>query len=239
MRVVSQIPNAITCGNLLAGCVGIVQILEGELVAGSVCVAIAAVLDFLDGFVARLLKVSSPIGKELDSLADVVTFGVLPGMVVFMLMASNLGLPKYQAVTTFNLAWVAMLIPIFSAYRLAVFNTDTRQSDQFIGVPTPANAIFFASFPLVMAFSGGSFMAKQIESPLWLTLVTVIFSYLLVSPLPLIALKFKSLDWASNRFRFILIGTSVLLPLFFSWPGIPLAIIAYIVLSAVAKITQL
>lgn len=170
-----NIPNTITCGNLLCGCLAIVKAFEGDLVWAAYLVGIAAVLDFFDGFAARLLKVSSPIGKDLDSLADMVTFGVVPGIVMFQFMRFSLDSYVQEAVFPPHipnswvrdygnidyclLPYIAFLIPIFSAIRLAKFNNDTRQSDSFIGVPTPANAIFICSIVLAYAFAGHNDMA--------------------------------------------------------------------------------
>lgn len=163
-----NIPNAITCGNLLCGCLAIVNALEGNLVWAAYLVGIAAVLDFFDGFAARMLKVSSPIGKDLDSLADMVTFGVVPGVVMFQMFNDSIGYFGIHTGYIYNthehplfalwpflqyLRYIVFLIPIFSAVRLAKFNNDTRQSDSFIGVPTPANAILICSLGLIAALS--------------------------------------------------------------------------------------
>lgn len=160
-----NIPNAITCGNLLCGCLAITSAFHGDLIWAAYLVGIAAVLDFLDGFVARVLKVHSEIGKQLDSLADMVTFGVVPGVMIFKLL--NFSIMSKHAIAYFKghstpgysifdltgvhpVAYLAFLIPIFSCIRLAKFNIDTRQSDSFIGVPTPANSLLIASFPLIL-----------------------------------------------------------------------------------------
>lgn len=249
MSIKKHIPNAITCGNLLCGCLAIVKAFEGDLVWAAYLVGIALVLDFFDGFTARLLKVASPIGKDLDSLADMVTFGVVPGVVMFKMIATarimnlamSTGAPDMSAVaidsSIYFPQYFAFIIPIFSAIRLAKFNNDTRQSDSFIGLPTPANAMFICSIPLIYNL-GGTHSPIQLfnENPYVLCLVSCILSLLLVAPLPLIALKFKNFGWADNKMRFILVGLAVLLLAVFQFVGIPLVIILYILLSIVDNI---
>ncbi len=266
MNIKKHIPNAITCGNLLCGCLAIVKAFEGDLVWAAYLVGIALVLDFFDGFTARLLKVASPIGKDLDSLADMVTFGVVPGIVMFQIMSFS-----HNSLYTFDfgpsLKYFAFAIPVFSAIRLAKFNNDTRQSDSFIGLPTPANAIVICSIPLIFAFQNSTNGLMQEISQnfngnytpikeefvlgnivfgekvlLWslnqyaLCLVSLIMSLLLVAPLPLLALKFKNFGWADNKMRFILIGLVVICIAVFQFIGIPLAIILYILLSVINNI---
>ncbi len=237
-----NIPNAITCGNLLCGCLAIVKAFEGDLVWAAYLVGIALVLDFFDGFTARLLKVTSPIGKDLDSLADMVTFGVVPGIVmfkmIFLAIATNEEIYSDRSWISDNLTkltYVAFIIPIFSAIRLAKFNNDTRQSDSFIGLPTPANAMFICSIPLIYDLNGSSTQFFN-ENPYVLCLVSCILSLLLVAPLPLLALKFKNFGWADNKMRFILIALSVACLAIFQFVGIPLVIILYILLSIVNNI---
>lgn len=248
-----HIPNAITCGNLLCGCLAIVKAFEGDLVWAAYLVGIALVLDFFDGFTARLLKVASPIGKDLDSLADMVTFGVVPGVVMFQLMHISIfkieyfnkslpdnpigGFPDFGPIYLNYIPFLAFIIPIFSAIRLAKFNNDTRQSDSFIGVPTPANAMFICSIPLIYQLNGSDENMQTFnESVYVLCLASCILSLLLVAPLPLLALKFKNFGWADNKMRFILIGLSVVCLAVFQFVGIPLVIILYILLSIVNNI---
>ncbi len=257
-----HIPNAITCGNLLCGCLAIVKSFEGDLVWAAYLVGIAAVLDFLDGLAARLLKVSSPIGKDLDSLADMVTFGLVPGIVMFQMISfSNL---LYPFDLFHSLKYFAFIIPIFSAIRLAKFNNDTRQSDSFIGLPTPANAMIICSIPLIFAFEGsgvdrlqdiaqnfkGNHTSMKEEFVLgsitfgekillWslnqyvLCLMSCILSLLLIAPIPLFALKFKNFGWADNKIRYIFLALSLILLAVFQFLGIALIIIFYILFSLV------
>lgn len=208
--------------------VGIYFANQGDLRLATYCIFIAAVFDFFDGFAARLLKVSSDIGKQLDSLADLVTFGVLPSFILFKMIEQN---------TPFDyLPFTAFLIGIFSAVRLAKFNIDERQSDRFIGVPTPANAIFISTLPFLVERFGN--LMSFIENPYVLVLIAIISSFLLIAELPLIALKFKSKQWKGNEFRFslLIIGAALLLSL--GWAGAPLLIITYIVLSVVEGLVQ-
>lgn len=167
------------------------------------------VLDFFDGFVARLLKVSSPIGKELDSLADMVTFGVLPSVIMYLLLRDY----TYSE----YLPYVAFMIAIFSALRLAKFNIDDRQQSVFIGLPTPANALFISSF----AFIVKSTFQSIVSAPL-LVAVTIIFSLLLVAPIELFALKFKAFNWKDNKIRFSFLLISIICILLFKVLAIPI-----------------
>ncbi len=270
-----NIPNAITCGNLLCGCLAIVKAFEGNLVWAAYLVGIAAVLDFFDGFAARLLKVSSPIGKDLDSLADMVTFGVVPGIIMFHMLKISIGivddahfaspfLPQYVRDTQLSpyhyyLPYLAFVIPILSAIRLAKFNNDTRQSDSFIGVPTPANAIFIASIALLSSLStirlsGDNFamnvtireMGRAVDpvaffadwtyNPSFLIIITIVFSLLLVAELPLFSLKFKHFKWRGNEIRFVFLLLAVVMLVLLKFVGIPLTIILYILLSVVSNI---
>lgn len=219
MKIFRHLPNFITILNLLTGSVGIVLALQGNLVAASFCIFIAAIFDFFDGFAARILKATSSIGKELDSLADVISFGLLPAILAYLLLLNNTELPW--------LPWLGLIIAAFSALRLAKFNVDTRQSDQFIGLPTPANAILFASFPLILNSGQWQFLTNP-----WIFLIVVVlFSFLLVAELPLMALKFKNFSWADNKLKFIFLVTSLLLIVLLTWMAIPIIIILYIIFS--------
>ncbi len=255
MKIKQNIPNFLTCCNLLCGCLAIVRAFDGDLVWAAYLVGIAAIFDFLDGFAARFLKVSSPIGKDLDSLADMVTFGLVPGMVMFKMIGfsfskqyfgvflnsfvSNheLGIEQYFIYSTV----FAFSIVIFSAIRLAKFNNDTRQSESFIGLPTPANAILICSIPLVVGLNDvNDFMTLPmtglnsiIINPCFLLGLTAVLSFLLIAPLQLFALKFQSFDWKGNEIRYVFLGLSLGLLIGLQFLGIPLIIILYIVLSII------
>ncbi|WP_114782743.1 CDP-diacylglycerol--serine O-phosphatidyltransferase [Botryobacter ruber] len=231
-----HIPNTITCLNLFAGCLALYFAFNDKLVYAAYMVIIAAVFDFLDGMLARLLKAYSEIGKQLDSLADMVSFGVVPGTIMFSLFTragtGALGVPEQV------LPFAGFLITVFSALRLAKFNIDTRQTTSFIGVPTPACSMFVASLPLILAQTPLLY-DRVILNPLVLLLITVVFSYLLVAELPLFALKFKNLSWKENAVRFIFLGLSVILLALFKFAAIPLIIVLYVVLSFIKKPSHL
>ena len=217
------IPNLMTCGNLLCGCLGIVFSFRGDLLLSGGLIFIAAVLDFLDGFAARLLNQSSPIGKELDSLADMVTFGLLPSMIIFQLLEST---TITIDIGNLLISFSAFILTVFSALRLAKFNIDTRQSDSFIGVPTPANAILVASLPFIIRAH------PEYES--WivnqgvLVSYTLIMSYLLIMEMPLLAFKFKTFGWKENQIKYIFLGLSVLLLFLLKFAAVPLIVGLYI-----------
>lgn len=221
--MLKHIPNAMTCGNLLCGCIGLVMALRGHLETASWLIGLAAILDFGDGFVARMVNASGPFGKELDSLADVVTFGVLPATIVFQLCwFQQLGPISYGA----------FLIAVLSALRLANFNIDTRQSESFIGLPVPANAMMIAAFPLMGRYQPQYDAIWQNDIALGMM---VAFSFLLVSEIPLFALKFKSFVWADNKIKYIFLAVSALLLLFLQFAALPLIVGLYIVFSLISK----
>jgi len=193
----------------------------------SIYIGIAAIADFFDGFVARLLNAYSDIGKQLDSLADVVSFGVAPGMILYYLSAQCFNSQGFSIFIYFP-----FIVPIFSAIRLAKFNVDLRQSDFFIGLPTPANAMFIASLPFVMAYNSSIF-SYVITHPYFLILFPFVSAYLLIAELPLLALKFKSFNWIGNEFRFVLIISSILCVVLFQYLGIAIAIVLYILISII------
>jgi CDP-diacylglycerol--serine O-phosphatidyltransferase len=213
-----HLPNFLTCCNLLCGCLGIVFLLEGRGVQAAYFVWVACIFDFFDGFAARLLKVSSPIGKELDSLADVVSFGVLPAMVMYKMLA--------ESSSSEIIPFIGFMIAMFSALRLAIFNVDETQTDSFKGLNTPANTLFITSLPLLHGTVG-----DWLFFPSTLILITVVFSFLLVSRIEIFALKFKNFSWTDNKIRFTFLGLSVLLLITFQLVAIPLIILLYIGLS--------
>lgn len=225
MAIKKHIPNTITCCNLFSGCIACVMALQGNPLAALFFIVTGAVFDFFDGMVARLLKVSSPLGLQMDSLADDVTFGLAPAAIVFSFMR-GLDYPVFLVPVQEYVPYCAFLIAVFSAVRLAKFNIDTRQKSTFIGLPTPANALFWAS---LVAGLGG--WIKELNYGWLLVLgLIVIFSYLLVSEIPMFSLKFKSLRWRSNKVRYIFLMCVV--PMLFLGIGAAVAIISwYLVLS--------
>jgi len=223
-----HIPNFITCLNLFAGCIGIVYAFKGELTIAAYAILIAAIFDFFDGMIARLLKAYSDIGKELDSLADMVSFGVLPSVIVYQLFLQS---PQVGSVSPF-LNMSAFLIAVFSALRLAKFNIDERQSENFIGLPTPANAMLIASLPMILA-QDNWFLTAYILNPFFLFIFSLAMSILLVTEIPLISLKFKSLNLNDNLFRYILVFSAIVLVLIFKFAAVPLIVLIYILLSLI------
>ncbi|MEM0994245.1 MAG: CDP-diacylglycerol--serine O-phosphatidyltransferase [Bacteroidota bacterium] len=213
------IPNLITLTNLAMGCLAIKYLFEQRPLIAVLCIAIGLVADFLDGAVARALKVSSELGKQLDSLADMVSFGVVPGVILYYLLSQNI-----------DFGILGFLVPIFSAIRLGKFNLDTRQTDYFIGLPTPACTIFIVG--LLLLFERNRFgIAHLVAQPAILIIITLLLSYLLVAELPLFSLKFKHLRWKTNEVRFIFVAVALLLLLFLQELGLILTIIIYVLLS--------
>ena len=222
----ADIPNYMTLANLGCGVLALLWIGDGNLQGASWLMLLAAGLDFLDGFTARLLKVASPLGAQLDSLADLVTFGVVPGFIIHAMM-NNYG---YCPAEGFCInTYVFILIPLFSAWRLANFNIDTRQREGFLGVPTPANGLLIASFPFI---AGSGFWLDAIITDFYfLKFFPLVAGFLLVSDLPLMAFKFKSFGLKENVFRYLfLIGMLVLL-LIWAWKAVPLVFVGYLLIS--------
>lgn len=239
-----HIPNFFTLLNLLCGCCALLFSFD-NLVISSYFVGIAVVFDFLDGFAARLFDAKSDIGKDLDSLADVVSFGVVPGMILFRLIEAFFITGEYRNDNLFYIPFIAFLIPLFSALRLAKFNNDERQTDAFIGLPTPANAILIASFPLILnqhsALSGihpGGFQ-DLIENVFFLIVITIFLSYLLVAELPLFSLKFKNFGWRENKVRYIFLGISLVTLILLFYMAIPIIIILYILISLFTRKSEI
>lgn len=221
MNFLRHVPNAFTSANLICGCLGILTVFNYPI-ESAYFVWAACVFDFFDGFAARMLKVSSPIGKELDSLADVVSFGVLPAMAMYRWIEQNAESGWVQ--------YLAIMIAVFSALRLAKFNIDENQSDSFIGVPTPANALFLTG----LVFLPESLRVVVFTGPV-LVGITILFSLLLVSPIHLFALKFKNFKWPGNEVRFAFLAITILLIIFFQAGALPFIILSYIVISLVSK----
>lgn len=222
----AAIPNIITLCNLAMGCMAIKFLFEGEPLLAVICSAIGLLADFLDGAVARILKVSSELGKQLDSLADMVSFGVVPGVILYHLLSESI-----------EFAYVGFLITLLSAVRLGKFNLDTRQSDQFIGLPTPACTIFIIGLLLIHEFNSLG-LKELIAQPALLLAVTVTFSYLLVAEIPLFSLKFKHLKWKDNEIRFIFAASSILLLILLREVGLVLAILLYLGLSIITNFSK-
>lgn len=233
-----QIPNIITLLNLLCGCLAIVSTFHKTFDLTAILVVLAAIFDFFDGFAARILKVHSELGKQLDSLADMVTFGVVPGFVMYQLIIYTIGMSAVNTLSDAPIwywAYAAFSIPVFSAYRLAKFNLDSRQSTSFIGLPTPASALFLCFLPSLMMFEG-DFLFPFLFKPYILVGLCLLISYLMVAELPMIALKFKHFKLNGNRWRYTLILLSLILLFILKQKAVPLIIILYIILSFIQNI---
>lgn len=228
-----HIPNTLTLLNLACGVLAILFIVQDKIDQTLIVLGLALMFDLLDGMVARLLKVSSPLGKELDSIADMVSFGVVPGLIMARLILESQGhtFPADELFVGNGLWFGGVLVAMFSGLRLAKFNIDTRQSDSFIGVPTPANTLLILSFWIISAKYPDHFLNIAFQNTWFLVGMAVLLSYLIVSELPLIALKFKVWSFKENRYRYILIGASLLLLGFLGLPAIPFIILLYICLS--------
>lgn len=230
MKNLFNLPNVLTLCNLICGCLAIKVVFtiglrdtESVFLIAFGLLILAAVFDFFDGFAARLLKITTPIGKDLDSLADVVTFGVAPGFIVLQYLKLYLSL---NSLDTYYLHYLALLIPLFSALRLAKFNNDSRQSLGFIGLPTPANALFFSSLVLVDS--------NYIHFMSLLVLVCVpLFCYFMISEIPLFALKFKNFAFKGNEIKYIFLMLCLILILALQLQAMPFIIVSYLLLSII------
>ena len=269
-----NLANLFTAANMLCGFVSIILTLAGRIDIAPLFILGGAVLDFFDGFIARKLKIAGPMGKQLDSLADMITFGVAPGVLMLVMIILGIDISSllpaedgarvyqndlsyfvyfqvaawfqalvYEVPNNFDasikfLPFVAMVIPFFSMFRLAKFNIDENQSDKFIGVPTPLNTIFFLFFPLYFAYNlqNWGHQPKFIHALFdcyTLSAISILFSLLMVSNIPMIALKFNNWTWKDNYFRFSLIGISlIIIPLLTFW-AIPIIVFLYLFLSLI------
>jgi CDP-diacylglycerol--serine O-phosphatidyltransferase len=261
-----NIPNLFTAANLLAGILAVLLTLMGRIDLAPWAIFAGAFFDFFDGFLARKMKLSGELGKQLDSFADMITFGLAPGflmlvVLVVVLQGQSTDLNQYADVSSYvnvlltdwknavfygvangiqentkYIPFIALFIPFMSMFRLAKFNIDTRQSESFIGLPTPANTIFFTTFPLILTvdFNSTMFIENWFVfgfNPYLLIGLIILMSLLLVSEIPLFSLKFKNFSWGQNKVRFIfLISSLILIPLFAVW-SIPLIVILYLILS--------
>ncbi len=227
MKLLKHLPNLLTCANVAAGSIGIIAIFEGELQFASYMVWLAAFFDFFDGFAARMVKVTSELGKQLDSMADMISFGALPGFFMYSLLGNVSTNPW--------IPYIGLSIVVFSALRLAKFNIDTRQSEVFIGVPTPANALFVTSLIYLLQLPAFS---SWLNSSVTLSLISIVCSLLLVAEIRLLSLKFKSFDFQPNLPRYLMIVMSVILLLVWNKAAISLIIVGYILFSVVLNLKK-
>ena len=241
-----HIPNLLTLGNLLCGTLATICAIKGDFVGTAILVAIGIGFDFLDGFAARMLNVQGELGKQLDSLADMVTSGVVPGIVMLQLLinAVNLDVSGYFGIDTYgatgsNLPYVGLLLTLGACYRLANFNIDTRQSDSFIGIPTPAMTLFVVSLPLIAEFGSQTFFVNLISNQYFLIIVTVVLTFLMNAEIPLFALKFKTFGFKENVLKYSFLGLSILLLIVLKFVAIPLIIFIYVGLSVINNLKKI
>jgi CDP-diacylglycerol--serine O-phosphatidyltransferase len=234
MRIKKHIPNIITLGNLLCGTLATIFAVSGYFEMTALFVVLGVFLDFFDGFFARILKVPGELGKQLDSLADMVTSGVVPGIVLFILLGNNQQMP-YKINTEFEfsmgLPLIGLLVTLAACLRLAKFNIDERQTDSFIGLPTPAMSLFIISLPLVQMHSDIDFVKDLIGNNYFLIGITILFSFLMNAELHLFSLKFKNYSVKENLFKYILIALSIILLITIEYLAVPVIIISYVILS--------
>ncbi len=230
MTIKKQVPNTITLLNLFCGCIAMVFALKNDFEMAFYFVSLGIFLDFFDGFFARLFQVSSPLGLQLDSLADMVTSGVVPGIVMYQMIGSSSGYPKLDWIVE-PFPFVGFLITLGSCYRLANFNIDTRQTDSFIGLPTPANALFILSLPLVLRDLDSFFVLELLTNPFVLIGITLLSVYMLNAEIPLFSLKIKQMSLKKNALQFSFLLSSLVLLVVFQYAGIPLVIVLYVLLS--------
>ena len=234
-RMKKYVPNLITLSNLLCGTVAIVFAVRGTIDWAALFVAIGIFLDFFDGFFARLLHVKSEIGLQLDSLADMVTSGVVPGIVMFQLLSNSTYVLQTEETFAMLLPYVGFLITLASAYRLANFNIDTRQTSGFIGLPTPANTMFILSLPLILQYQPTELFDSLLHN-MWVLLgITLLSAYLLNAEIALFALKFSDYSFKNNALKYIFLALCVILLLSLKIIAIPLIILLYIILSLLPK----
>lgn len=250
-----QIPNLFTLLNLFLGATAIIFILQtGQTIAfinnegftmvdlpekitwGAILIFCAAIVDFLDGFLARLFKATSPMGKQLDSLSDVVSFGVAPGLIIYQLLRISYAKEEGGLDTSIALLLPALIIPCAAAWRLAKFNLDESQQFSFKGLPTPAAGLFVASLPLILAFPPEIINITDYIINKWaLYLIIIVFSFLMVSNLPLMGLKFKDFSFKNNLPKYLLVIIGIAAAVFLQWIAVPILLVAYVVVSLIFK----
>jgi CDP-diacylglycerol--serine O-phosphatidyltransferase len=229
MNIKKHIPNLITLINLFCGCIAVVFISEANYEMAFYMVCLGIFFDFFDGFFARLFKVSSPLGLQLDSLADMVTSGVAPGYVMYSLFVNS----AHELGTNPAIPFLGFIVTLGSCYRLANFNIDTRQTDSFIGLPTPANALFILSLPLVLKFSDSLLLLEILTNQWVLLVITLCSAYILNAEIPLFSLKIKKFNFKDNALQMIFLLISIVLVVLLQYIAIPLIIIFYVVLSVI------
>ena len=240
MKIKKHIPNLITLGNLFCGTIATIYAVQADFVFAGLFVILGILFDFFDGFAARLFHVSGELGKQLDSLADMVTSGVVPGIIMLKLIEVN----TINASNSFfddsilGISLVGLVLTLGACYRLAKFNIDTRQSDFFIGLPTPAMSLFVISLPLIQEYSNIEFALNLITNNYFLIAITILLTYLMNAQLPLFSLKFKDYSVKNNLIKYVFLIASLLMIIFLQYISIPLIIIVYVVLSVISNFSK-
>ena len=245
-----HIPNLLTLGNLFCGIIATILAVQGDFITAGLFVVIGIFLDFFDGFAARLLKVSGELGKQLDSLADMVTSGVVPGIIMFNLLYQNSfknldtqfideGIRPVIVSNDYISSWVSyigLLLTLGAGYRLAKFNIDTRQSESFIGLPTPAMSLFVISLPLIQEYATNVWVQSLISNNYFLIAVTLVLTYLMNAEIPLFSLKFKEYSLKNNFVKYLFLATSLALLIILNFISLPIIIILYVLLSVAQEL---
>ena len=247
MMLKKFIPNLLTLLNLLSGTIAVYFAVKEALVIAAGFVFLGIIFDFFDGFAARMLKVQGELGKQLDSLADVVTSGVVPGIVLFQLISKSVENKSWENAvnsvlktgnehyftSTFFISLIGLLFTMGAAYRLAKFNIDVRHTSSFIGLPTPAAALVVLSLPLILNYSGNEMVSSLIQNVWFLIGLAVLLCYLMNAEIPLFSLKFKDYSWKKNKIKYLFIILTAILSAIFQFIAIPLVILLYVLLSTV------
>ncbi|NVK51438.1 MAG: CDP-alcohol phosphatidyltransferase family protein [Flavobacteriaceae bacterium] len=249
MNIKKQIPNLFTLGNLLCGTIAVIAAVNADFELTALLVVLGIVFDFFDGFLARMLHVTGELGKQLDSLADMVTSGVVPGIVMLSMIEINYISQsevidfnnKVYAETIFDTGYIkflGLLLTLAACYRLANFNIDTRQSDSFIGLPTPAMSLFVIALPLIPMYTENQFFIDQVQNNYFLIGAALLLSYLMNAEIQLFSLKFKSFGVQENGLKYVFLLTSLVLLLVLHVIAIPLVIILYVLLSVGSNLSK-
>ncbi len=240
-----QLPNILTLLNLLSGTIAVYFAVKNQLEITAVFVFFGIFFDFFDGFVARILNVQGELGKQLDSLADVVTSGVVPGIILFQLITKSLSKDSWDIATnfvvnhsiwdnftaTFLISIIGLLFTLAAAYRLAKFNIDERQTSSFIGLPTPAAALVVVSLPLILMYANNELVNSIIKNTWFLIGITILLSFLMNAEIVLFTLKFKEYGWKNNKVKYMFILVTILLSVFLKFIAIPVIILCYVLMS--------
>ena len=247
MNIKKHIPNLLTLGNLLCGTIATITAVNGDYLTTAILVVLGIVFDFFDGFAARILNVSGELGKQLDSLADMITSGVVPGLIMYSLIMNNNsvlisfpqeGTIKFLIYVLTSIEFIGLLLTLAACYRLANFNIDTRQSDSFIGLPTPAMSLFVIALPLITMYSENQFFIDLIQNNYFLIGVTFVLSFLMNAEIPLFSLKFKTFGIKENLLKYVFLIASLVMILALEVISIPAIIILYVVLSIGSNLSK-